>query len=165
MNRRSFIGKALAGIAAVPLLGKLAHAAESAYFKPVPTKYGRVALANGLYFPFKDPPPLLPAFRTVTITFNREALAFAFIADDILHERKRYFLRLKDGHGDHALRVVEYALIGLDEIKVTAAIEECHDAMSCRLGCFPPTLHLPQRSNLISSTPFLVSSQNHEIPK
>jgi hypothetical protein len=132
MNRRSFITKALVGIAAIPLIGKLAQAMT-------PRTYAEAVKSDGpvCYFPFNDPPALLPAYRKVTITFTHEAFFNQFPnAKRLLWEAPpfEYSATLQDDNGDHQLKMIAFNFREYD-VEAEAIVVRCRDATSCRLGC------------------------------
>src|SRR6185369_14018015 len=76
MNRRSFITKALAGIAAVPLIGKLVRGAESGYRKPIPLAVGGPLPPNRIWFGADGLECVYPR-RGLKITLSKSVLQFS----------------------------------------------------------------------------------------
>jgi len=134
MNRRSFTTKALAGLAAIPLIGKLVEARPQA------------TLGVGDFELIKDDLkgsyPALPSnwriqqlgSQEVTVTFTI-AYFDKYIRPLIEHDRIwEARPNLVDERGDHELRFRRYSL-SEHGAEVGFVVVNCRDTEACRLHC------------------------------
>jgi hypothetical protein len=74
----------------------------------------------------------------VTLTFKREEFEQTFVLDIYRAPTRDTYFVLKEDHGKHTLLLHSWAVYD-DQIRVTAAVIECHEADACKLLCEAPT--------------------------
>jgi hypothetical protein len=153
VNRRSFITKALAAVAVVPVVGKLVNSQPNAVQR-LPILKGPLPYAEQSYVLGSPSDSYLeqwirplPAYRRVTITLSLKAFRESFPFEHYFDPpRNNHYFRVRGDFGDHKLILMSYSFYD-DQVKIEGGVVECSDDMSCGLGCDGPSFGAFPRFN------------------